>query len=67
MAAPARSRGDRVGGGVGGMVVVVVEDVVGVKSSTVLPGVVLDADTAAAPKSPPISCRLVISLITAKP
>jgi hypothetical protein len=53
-AAPARSRGDRVGGGVGGIVVVVVDDVVGTRSSTEA-GVVLEADTAATRNSPPSS------------
>jgi hypothetical protein len=48
------------------MVVVVVEDVVGTRSSPVV-GTVLDADTATAPNSPAMSCRLVISLTTGKP
>jgi hypothetical protein len=54
IAAPARSRGDRVGGGVGGIVVVVVDDVVGTRSSTEA-GLVLGADTAATRNSPPKS------------
>ena len=48
------------------MVVVVVDDVVGTRSSTEV-GVVLEADTAATRNSPLKSWRLVISLTIGKP
>jgi hypothetical protein len=53
-AAAARSSGDRVGDGVGGIVVVVVDDAVGIRSSTV-EGATLEGDTAAGPNALPIS------------
>jgi hypothetical protein len=53
-ATAARIRGDRVGGGVGGMVVVVVDEVVGTRSSAVVEGT-LESVTAAGPNTRPRS------------
>lgn len=65
-ATPVRTRGDLVGGGVGGIVVVVVDEVVGTRSSAVVEGAP-ESVTAAGPNPLPRNWRLVISVTTRKP